>query len=204
MSPLLRSLLLGALLLPLVVCAQEYDTHLRYEFIKANGKPKFLKPYRQITLHLKDSLPAIEGVTHEHRVIGMLQFTTPDSISVWLASEHWSESIHENYLYPPIKGKDITCFTNDTVNVPRTYALGRIDHIRYDPSTAGMGQVITLFSAIGLLIYAPLKAMRFRDGTFNSDRYLRVATPCVIGIGVGLLIIPFTEPGKHLQVKLGT
>lgn len=67
----------------------------------------------------------------------------------------------------------------------------------------GAGTAITVVSLLGLLVYAPLKAMSFRTGTFDGEKYLQVATPCAIGVGVGLIVMPFTE-GRHvLQVKVG-
>jgi hypothetical protein len=45
--------------------------------------------------------------------------------------------------------------------------------------------------------------MKFKDGTFDGDKYIQVATPCLIGVGVGLVVMPFTEGKRRVNVKLG-
>lgn len=183
--------------------AQEIDPHRRFEFVKENGKPMFLRHGRDIELHLIDSLPPIKGVRRTHRVEGSLLYTTKDSIAIAFREENWSERTYDPFESFPSHGRSQRIFAYDTLDLPRAYALQRIDHVTYSSKVQGMGTAITVFSAIGLLVYAPLKAMRFKDGTFDGDRYLRVATACLIGVGVGLVVMPFTDGERRVKVKLG-
>jgi hypothetical protein len=182
---------------------QERDS-LRYEFVKENGKPKFLKQYRSIELHLKDSLPPIATVKRTHQVSGDLLHTTKDSITIGFWEERWTERVTDPQLGWSTHGQDHRSFAFDTLDIPRTYVLQRIDHVTYDSNIKGAGAFITVVSALGLLVYAPLKAMKFKDGTFDGDKYIQVATPCLIGVGVGLVVMPYTEGKRRVNVKLGT
>jgi hypothetical protein len=102
-----------------------------------------------------------------------------------------------------MRGQAHQLFIWDTLDIHRSYALSRIDHVTYDSNLKGAGSIIAVLSALGLLVYAPLKAMKFKDGTFDGDKYIQVATPCLIGVGVGLVVMPFTEGKRRVNVKLG-
>ncbi|MBZ0205219.1 MAG: hypothetical protein K8H89_02760 [Flavobacteriales bacterium] len=182
---------------------QECDS-ARYEFVKENGKPKFLKCYRSLELHLKDSLPPIARVERIHQVDGDLLYTTNDSLVISLREERWSERVLDPHMDWSVRGQGHWLYTKDTLDIRRSYALSRIDHVTYDSNIKGAGPIIAVLSALGLLVYAPLKAMKFKDGTFDGDKYIQVATPCLIGVGVGLVVMPFTEGKRRVNVKLGT
>jgi len=185
---------------------QERDS-VRYEFVKENGKPIFLKHYRSIELHLKDSLPPAPYTSRNHVLSGDLLNTTSDSLVIDFQEERWSQR-WEGPLVPagyfPVQRQGYFRFMSDTTEQPRTIALDRIDHVAYDSNINGVGSAITVVSALGLLVYAPLKAMKFKDGTFDGEKYIKVATPCLIGVGVGLVVMPFTEGKRRVNVKLGT
>jgi hypothetical protein len=205
LSTVFRLLTMAIGLCSLETYAQERERDPRYEFAKENGKPKFLKKYRDIEIHLKDSLPMDHLVSRTHIVSGYLLYTTPDSLVIDYTEERWSE-VHweDKYHSFPWWKKAHTFFEEDTMEIPRKIALDRIDLLTYQRNTAGMGAAITFFSAVGLLIYAPLKAMKFKDGTFDGEKYIQVATPWLIGVGVGLVVMPFTEGKRRVRVKVGT
>jgi hypothetical protein len=186
----------------LELTAQVRERSPRFEFVKDNGRPKFLKEWKSIVIHLKDSLPAGPEVKRTHLVGGVLLYTTSDSITINFQDERWVEIIRD-YNRDVYRRRESLNFQFDTVPIHRSYALSRVDHITYDHALTGSGVFITVVSAAGLLIYAPLRAMRFKDGTFDADRYLRVATPCLVGLGVGLVVMPFAEHRPRVKVKLG-
>ena len=189
------------------LCAQQEPKRPRYEFVKENGRPKFLKQHGDIEVHLKDSLPEERYTTRHHILEGDLLRTTADSLVIDFRRERWSqrwEGPFEPAGYSPVRAQELTRFVADTTELPRAIALDRIDHITYQRATVGSGAFITVVSALGLLVYAPLKAMKFRTGTFDGEKYIKVATPCLIGVGVGLVVMPFTEGKQRVRVKLGT
>jgi hypothetical protein len=194
------ALLLG--LLSLEAIAQEDARKQRFEFVKSNGRSKVLRYGRSIELHLKDSLPLEGNITRKHIASGVLISTTSDSIKINIWEEEWSETekaIHPNMSYPvPVRWRGFRSTIRDTLEVPKAYAIDRIDHVSYQTNLAGVGTGITVVSALGLLVYAPLKAMKFKDGTFDGDKYIQVATPCLIGVGVGLVMMPFTEGERRV------
>ncbi len=186
-------------------CAEGQERNsMLFEFNKENGKPKFLRHYRSIELNLKDSLPPIPGVSRTHQVDGDLLYTTKDSIVISFREERWSERFLDPKGGWAHRGEDHRFFMYDTMDVTRSYPLHRIDHVTYRSTIKDAGAFVTVVSLLGLLVYAPLKAMKFRDGTFDGDKYIQVATPCLIGFGVGLVIMPFTEGKRRVNVKVGT
>lgn len=174
-----------------------------YEFVKPNGKPKYLPAYRYMEVHLKDSISEDKSFKQTHWLGGDLLNTTSDSLVISRSEDHRTEAIWGETYEPPVRWQRMDLTISDTLENAYAIALNMVDHVRYQHTINGTGAFITVVSAIGLLVYAPLKAMSFRTGTFDSDKYLRVATPCTIGIGVGLVVMPFTDGFRRLHVKLG-
>lgn len=178
------------------------EVRLKYEFVKKNGKPKFLRADVFLQVHLKDSTALTNSYRKHQWVGGNLQYTTADSLVLDQSEEHWYEVLYDAERLP-VRWNQMDISSFDTVPNVRTIPLSAVDHVEYQHAMNGAGAFITVLSSIGLLVYAPLRAMSFRTGTFNGDRYLRVATPCAIALGVGLVVMPFTDGFRRLHVKLG-
>ena len=195
--------LLFLLLLPGVSCAQEKQKPLRYEFFKENGKPKLLKEGTSLTLYPEPQRWDNGRLVYHHRFEGSLLCVDVDSIAIDIYSEVVIDTINgmrlvreRQRLYDPLfEGPD----TVYRLALP----IHAMDHLTYPPLLNQAGADICYMALLGLLIYAPLKGMRFRDGTFSGDRYLRAAKPCVIAFGVGLVIAPFTPATKTVRLRKG-
>lgn len=53
----------------------------------------------------------------------------------------------------------------------------------------GLGGTLTFLGAVTALIAAPLVSINYENGTFNSDRYYRVAAVGLGGVGVGIPLL---------------
>lgn len=126
-----------------------------------------------------------------------------DSIKLNLNAEEKGWRRMDQWSGHPLERFSTFYYSMDTMEVPIAVDLGRISHVAYEPRLSSMGTTITVISLAGLLVYAPLRGMRFRDGTFDGERYLRAATPCAIGVGVGLVVMPFTPNERKLKIRIG-
>ena len=137
------------------------------------------------------------------KVEGELLDMTADAITLDLSRLVHTRTRLEEPMDYPIEWHREEHAWSDTVPNLATYPLRSVMQVEAEPKLKGTGTAITMLSLLGLLVYAPLKAMSFRTGTFDGEKYLQVATPCAIGVGVGLVVMPFTEPRQRLTVRVG-
>lgn len=212
--PLVQELQLGTmvrsiallLLLGLVhgsLWAQRSERDTVFAFEKLNGRAKHLRKYRTVTLLLTDTLP--RGTTERvvYRAEGDLLDVSADAITLDLYNEVLTRTRLEAPMDYPLELHREEHAWSDTVPHLATYPLRLVKQVEVERKLKGTGAAITVFSVLGLLVYAPLKAMSFRTGTFDGEKYLQVATPCAIGVGVGLVVMPFTEGRQMLKVRMG-
>jgi hypothetical protein len=182
--------------------AQRADRDTVFALEKLNGRTKHLRKYRTVTLLLTDTLPRATTERMVHRAEGNLLDVSADAITLDLHSEVLTRTRLETPTDYPLEWQREEHAWSDTVPHLATYPLRLVKQVEVERKLKGTGTAITVFSLLGLLVYAPLKAMSFRTGTFDGEKYLQVATPCVIGVGVGLVVMPFTE-GRHvLKVRM--
>lgn len=172
-----------------------------FAFEKLNGRTKQLRKYRYVTLQLTDTIHRGANERVVIRAEGELLDMTADAITLDLSRlVHTRKRLEEPMDYPIEWHREEHAWS-DTVPHLATYPLRSVMQVEAEPKLKGTGTAITMLSLLGLLIYAPLKGMSFRTGTFDGEKYLQVATPCAIGLGAGLVLMPFTEHRKLLKVK---
>lgn len=172
-----------------------------FAFEKLNGRTKQLRKYRYVTLQLTDTIHRGANERVVIRAEGELLDMTADAITLDLSRlVHTCKRLEEPMDYPIEWHREEHAWS-DTVPHLATYPLRSVMQVEAEPKLKGTGTAITMLSLLGLLVYAPLKAMSFRTGTFDGEKYLQVATPCAIGLGAGLVLMPFTEHRKLLKVK---
>lgn len=175
-----------------------------FAFEKLNGRTKQLRKYRYVTLQLTDTIHRGANERVVIRAEGELLDMTAGAITLNLSRKVQTRTrLEGGAMDYPLEWHREEHAWSDTVPNLATYPLRSVMQVEVEPKLKGTGTAITVLSLLGLLVYAPLKAMSFRTGTFDGEKYLQVATPCAIGVGVGLVVMPFTEPRQLLKVRVG-
>ena len=66
--------------------------------------------------------------------------------------------------------------------------------------TNNLGALITTLSALSALVAAPLVSIKYREGGFNGDRYLRVAGYSLAATGVGVALMIGSKK-RHYSIR---
>lgn len=160
---------------------------------KSNGKEKRIKWGKGLSVSLTDTTttPGLTGFSHV--VHGGFEYFSNDTL--WLADpseEMMSEwdGLHRTYSTYATYEEELPLYP-----IPAY----RVKYIEIDETTGQVvGQLITGLGLLGAIVVAPLVGYNY-NGTFSGERYLNIVGPCLIGVGVGLIVNWSSDPGRlHL------
>lgn len=164
-----------------------------------------LKPGSTVDLHL--DLPAAQMVRSNNRVLtGALQTPERGLLQI-LPAEETKRYLFENGL----KREDKTYYEELLGRQPYRLPLEEVNSIHYrTPAIEGLnkaGKILMVAGGAGALLVAPLASIDYGEGSFNGDRYFRIAGYSLItaGVGVGLNLstrkrdFAILQPGESPQ-----
>lgn len=151
----------------------------------ASGRTLDLKPGSSVALYL--DMPSSDMITCNTRVLeGELKAPEKGLLQILPVRERKQYSF-ENGL----RKQDETYYEDLAGKKPIRLALEDVNHIRYrTPSAEKLNAVGKLLLTAGMtsaLIAAPLASIDYGSGTFNGDRYFRIAGYSMAVSGIGLV-----------------
>jgi len=170
-----------------------------------SGRTLTLKPGSTVDLHL--DLPATQMVRSNNRMLtGALQPPEKGLLQI-LPAEETKRYLFENGL----KREDKTYYEELLGRQPYRLPLEEVNSIQYrTPAIEGLnkaGKILMVAGGAGALLVAPLASIDYGEGSFNGDRYFRIAGYSLItaGVGVGLNLstrkrdFAILQPGESPQ-----
>ena len=167
----------------------------------ASGRSFILKPGSTVDLHL--DLPAAQMVRTNNRVLtGELQAPEKGLLQI-LPVEETKQYIFENGL----KREDKTYYEALLGRQPFRLPLEEVNSIHYrTPAIEHLnkaGKILMAVGAAGALLVAALASIDYGEGSFNGDRYFRIAGYSLLTAGVGVGIKLGTRKRKFTILQPG-
>lgn len=149
-----------------------------------SGRTLTLKPGSTVDLHL--DLPAAQMVRTRNRVLtGALQVPEKGLLQI-LPVQETKQYIFENGLQREDKAYYEALLGRQPFRLP----LEEVNFIQYGtPAVERLnktGKILMAAGAAGALLVAPLASIDYGEGSFNGDRYFRIAGYSLITAGVGI------------------
>lgn len=167
----------------------------------ATGRTLTLKPGSTVDLYL--DLPAAQMVRTNNRVLtGALQAPEKGLLQI-LPVQETKQYIFENGL----EREDKTYYEALLGRQPFRLPLEEVNSIHYrTPALERLnkaGKILLAAGGAGALLVAPLASIDYGEGSFNGDRYFRVAGYSLLTAGVGVGIKLGTRKREYAILQPG-
>lgn len=165
-----------------------------YEFSRFNSQRTVsLKGGKEITVQFLPTLEAGATDTVAKSVVGILSSTDATKLNMLVTTEY------ARYAYSP--DSVLETYRKYSYDYPMTYSADAIAYISYAPKARPAIEMATFASLISLGIIAPLYALNIKEGNFNSDAYMAIATPAAVATIITLPLYFKIEERKVQFVK---
>ncbi|MDP3927496.1 MAG: hypothetical protein Q8R57_00590 [Bacteroidota bacterium] len=190
------SILTVLLLLSKISVGQTSDLRTKYRFYKLNSnRPHYLKKGKSIDVYIIDSVENSGNEFYVFKTKHIFEGGLRELNDTFLTIDIYSE-----YLSVANKDSSFNQTIDFVVDRQVSFPIDRIKHIQYETTAGGVFGVIAGLSLFSTIFIAPLASINYSNGKFDTERFIAIAKPSLIGSLVGLTLY-YSFETRQLQIK---